>query len=62
MNELEQISEEKKQEVFDFFTAIRKSGELNMFGVAPVIRQKFGFSTQTSRKLLFEWIKSFKNV
>lgn len=47
------------QDVFDFLTNLRESGQINMFGAAPVLREVFGFGRRESQIVLQEWMTTF---
>jgi hypothetical protein len=43
-----------------YLEALRDSGETNMWGAAPYIQSAFRVSHADSKKILVEWIESFK--
>ena len=48
----------KKQK--QYLDKLRKSGETNMFGASQYLVWEFGLDKHEARKLLAEWMKSFK--
>jgi hypothetical protein len=40
-----------------FLDALRASGETNMFGAGPYLREKFGLSRDESHQVLSAWMK-----
>jgi len=53
MNELPQ------EEVFVFLDNLRKSGETNMYGASPYIRESFGCTRYEANRLLVKWMENF---
>jgi len=53
MNELPQ------EEVFVFLDNLRKSGETNMFGASPYIRERFACTRYEANRLLVKWMENF---
>ena len=43
-------------EVFEFLTEVRNSGKHNMFGVAPMLVEKFGFELPAARHMLLKYM------
>lgn len=50
-----------KETIFDFLNNLRESGQINMFGAAPVLQEVFGLERLEARSLLKEWMESFKS-
>lgn len=48
------------QEHRDYLIELRDSGETNMWGAAPYIEQRFDVTRQEAKRILVEWIQSFK--
>ena len=48
-----------KEEVFEYLTNLRDSGETNMFGAGPYVQREFGVEKIEARSLVMEWMKSF---
>lgn len=55
------IDENFKKEVFEFLTATRNSGIINMFGAPELLRTEFEISKQEARDLFWEWTKTFES-
>ena len=53
------MTKDDKEQVFVFLDNLRKSGLTNMYGASPYIGEVFGFSRETSRSLLLEWMETF---
>lgn len=47
------------QDIFDFLDNLRESGQINMFGAAPVLQDVFDLSRRESRNVLQEWMTTF---
>lgn len=45
---------------FEFLNELRESGQINMFGAAPVLADTFGMSKSQARGVLSAWMKSFE--
>lgn len=41
---------------FDYLDSLRESGEVNMFGAAPYLAEKFGLEREEARKIVYKWI------
>lgn len=50
---------EMQQKVNIYLNALRKSGTVNMFGVAPLISETFGVNKEEARGYLKNWMDSF---
>lgn len=50
------MTEELKQEIFEYLDELRESGITNMFGATPYIEKEFGLSKKESRRTLSEWM------
>ena len=50
----------ENQFIFDFLNDLRESGDINMFGAAPVIQEVFGLEKREARAILQEWMTNFK--
>lgn len=48
------------QDIFDFLDNLRESGQINMFGAAPVIQDVFDLSRRESQSVLQEWMNNFQ--
>jgi len=49
-----------KKEHKVFLDALRESGETNMFFATPYLMNEFGIEKNEARKILVEWMESFK--
>jgi|LakMenEpi03Aug12_release.lakeMendotaPanAssembly.Ray.scaffolds.fasta_scaffold3611835_2 hypothetical protein len=48
------------QEVyFDFLDALRRSGQINMFGAPPYLQEVFGLKKHEAREIVVAWMESF---
>jgi hypothetical protein len=45
---------------YEYLNALRESGKVNMFGAAPYLQDTFGLDRKEARKILVEWMDSFK--
>lgn len=50
---------EARDELFAFLDIIRESGQINMFGAAPVLVETYGLSRRDARRVLLEWMDTF---
>lgn len=50
---------ENKETYFAFLDIIRESGQINMFGAAPVLEETYGLSRRDARQVLLEWMDTF---
>jgi hypothetical protein len=48
-----------QEKVNIFLDALRKSGDVNMFGAAPYVSEAFGVSKQEARDLVKNWMDTF---
>jgi hypothetical protein len=48
------------KEIFDFLEDLRESGQINMFGAAPVLQEAFGLNKYEAREILADWMKSYE--
>lgn len=46
--------------MFEFLNTLKESGQINMFGAAPVLVDVFGINKFEAREVLADWMKSFK--
>jgi hypothetical protein len=51
------ICDETRSLVYTFLDELRKSGETNMFGAGPYLRDEFGLTRHQSRIILGEWMQ-----
>lgn len=57
MENLENLLEKEKEEVFDFLDDLRECG-VNMYGASVDLRESFGFDKPTARNYLKQWMKA----
>ena len=50
---------ENLEEYFAFLDIIRESGQINMFGAAPVLAETYGLDKREARDILFQWMDTF---
>jgi hypothetical protein len=49
-----------EQEVyFEFLDALRRSGQINMFGAPPYLQEVFGLKKYEARDIVVAWMESF---
>lgn len=48
------------KEIFDFLEDLKESGQINMFGAAPVLQEAFGLNKYEARAVLADWMKSYE--
>jgi len=49
----------KYEEYFDFLDALRRSGQINMFGAPPYMQEVFGLKKYEARDIVSAWMASF---
>lgn len=47
------------EDYFEFLNDLRESGQINMFGAAPVLQEVFGLGRIEAREVLAAWMESF---
>ena len=50
---------EMQEKVNVYLDAVRETGAVNMFGVAPLIAETFGVTKEEARKYLKNWMDGF---
>ena len=60
MNTETGICNEMRSQVYTFLDELRNSGETNMYGAGPYIRDEFGFDKYQSRTILGDWMRDFE--
>ena len=50
---------EMQEKVNVYLDALRETGAVNMFGVAPMISETFGVNKQEARNYLKNWMDTF---
>lgn len=53
---------EEHLEYYKFLEALRKSGETNMFGTSPYLREYFGLSKIEASQILSEWMENYDKI
>lgn len=53
------ITEEKRNEYYEYLDALRESGVTNMFGATPYLKKEFKLKEDVARKILTDWMGSF---
>ena len=56
MIEFREISNDEKENIFDYLEDLRDSGQINMFGTSPYIVEAFGLNKYQAREILSEWM------
>ena len=46
---------EDEERMFSYLNTLRESGETNMFGAGPYLREKFGIDKRESNRVLKLW-------
>ena len=54
-----ELSKEDLETYFAFLDIIRESGQINMFGAAPVLAETYGLDKRDARDILFKWMDAF---
>ena len=60
MNTETGICTEMRSQIYTFLDELRNSGETNMYGAGPYIRDEFGLDKYQSRAILGEWMRDFE--
>ena len=47
------------EDMFEFLDNLRESGDINMFGAAPLLVQVFDITRQEAHSVLAEWMETF---
>ena len=56
----ESLEENKKpNKYWIFLEDLRRSGEVNMFGVAPYLAKRFNLTMIEARKILVDWMENY---
>lgn len=53
------MDDDLKREIFEFLDSLRKSGEVNMAGAAPIARESFGLRWNEARQVAKEWRETY---
>ena len=60
MIEFREISNDEKENIFDYLEDLRDSGQINMFGASPYIVEAFGLNKYQAREILSEWMHDYE--
>ena len=60
MIEFREISNDEKENIFDYLEDLRDSGQINMFGASPYIVEAFGLNKYQAREILSEWMHGYE--
>ena len=60
MIEFREISNDEKENIFDYLEDLRDSGQINMFGASPYIVEAFGLNKYQAREILSEWMYGYE--
>ena len=59
---MENLNEYKaKKTHYEYLDMVRKTGKINMFGAGIFLENEFGLTKKDARKVLMNWMKSFKD-
>ena len=47
------------KEIFKYLDQLRESGEVNMFGSAAYVQEKFELSREDAQRVVEEWMQQF---
>ena len=47
------------EDYFEFLNDLRESGQINMFGAAPVLQEVFGLGRREAQVVLANWMETF---
>ena len=50
-----------EEEIFEYLSALRESGETNMFGSGPYLQAEFGITPKEAREYVNAWFKKEQN-
>jgi hypothetical protein len=53
------MSNDMKNDMFDFLDAVRESGAVNMFEGGRLIQEEYGLDRHEARDILVEWMKTY---
>ena len=60
MIEFREISNDEKENIFNYLEDLRDSGQINMFGASPYIVEAFGLNKYQAREILSEWMYDYE--
>jgi hypothetical protein len=50
---------DEMKEYYEFLDELRESGETNMFGAGPYLREEFGLGKREAREIVSSWMETF---
>ena len=53
------MTNESKEEIFNFLDAVRESGAVNMFEGGRLIQEQYGLGRYEARDIVIEWMRSY---
>jgi hypothetical protein len=53
------MTNESKDEMFDFLDTVRESGAINMFEGGRLIQEQYGLDRNEARAILVDWMKTY---
>jgi hypothetical protein len=53
------MTNESKDEMFDFLDTVRESGAINMFEGGRLIQEQYGLDRNEARDIVVEWMKTY---
>ena len=62
VEDVTELDDSDKDEVFAFLFDLRESGETNMWGAGRYVQEEFGFDKNLARDITLEWMKNFKEI
>ena len=62
MIEFREISNDEKENIFNYLEDLRDSGQINMFGAAPYVAEAFGINKYQAREILSEWMNNYESM
>ena len=58
-NDMENLDDKDKDEMFVYLDELRESGDINMYGACPHLAAEFDLDEQTAESVLMEWMEIF---
>ena len=62
LEEVTELDDSEKDEVFEFLFDLRESGKTNMFGAGSYVQEEFGFDKKLTDNIVQEWMKNYKEI
>jgi hypothetical protein len=53
------MNDEDKEDIFNYLTELRESGELNMYAAPAYISKEFYLSKEEAIEIFFKWTETF---